>query len=193
MTPRDTQRTFLAVDIDEETRRRLAGLPERVDDHDAKVRWVEPRNLHITLNFLGDVSGDTLADICELAGVCAAEVERFEFRVQGVQPVPPDGRKLRMFWAGVDEPSGRLIELQGKLSDAMSELGLRREDRAYRPHVTLARVKSTKNPDRLRSAVAGLGEEDFGAVLCENITVYTSELGPNGPVYTAVATPPLGK
>ncbi|MGC9454981.1 MAG: RNA 2',3'-cyclic phosphodiesterase [Phycisphaerae bacterium] len=193
MSPRDTQRTFLALDIDEDVRRRLAELPDSVGDHDAKVRWVEPENLHITLNFLGDVSGETLADVCDLAAECAAGVKPFEFHVQGVLAVPPHGRKLRMLWAGVQEPTGRLADLQGKLADAMSGLGLRREDRAYRPHLTVARVKFARDPNRLRSAVAPLKDDLFGTVFCENITVYTSELGPDGPTYTAVAQPPLGK
>lgn len=193
MTPRDTQRTFLALDIDEDARRRLAELPRRVGEHDAKVRWVEPENLHITLNFLGDISGETLANVCEAASQCAAEVEPFEFHLQGLLPVPPQGRKLRMFWAGVQEPTGRLVKLQDKLADAMGDLGLRREDRAYRPHITVARVKFARNPDRLRSAVEPLGGEDFGTVLCESVTVYTSELGPDGPTYTAVARSELAE
>lgn len=192
MSYQDTQRTFLALDIDELVRDRLAGLPGRLRLPDAKIRWVEPENLHVTLNFLGDVSGETLAEVCAAAEDCAGEVEPFDFRVRGVLPVPPHGRKLRMFWAGVEDPTGRLVELQGKLADAMSDLGLRREDRAYRPHLTIARVKSARDPRRLIAAVKPVGEEEFGTVFCDRVMVYTSELGPDGPKYTAVAQPELG-
>jgi 2'-5' RNA ligase len=53
-------------------------------------------------------------------------------------------------------------------------------------------VKFARDPRRLRSAVEPLAEEDFGAVACDEATVYTSELGPEGPTYTAVARAPLG-
>jgi len=183
-------RTFLAIDIDEDIRRRLASCAEKLSSPDAKIRWVAPANLHVTLKFLGDVCDELSADVCNVTSEIAAEVERFEFRVRGVQVVPPSGR-VRMFWAGVDEPTGQMALLHDRLDAAMGGLGFKREDRAYKAHITLGRVKHARDWQRLRVAGMAMEAEDFGACLAECVTVYASELAPSGPVYTPISHAPL--
>lgn len=157
----------------------------------ARVRWVATENLHLTVKFLGDVDDRVLADVCAAAEQAAAQVEPFEFVVAGLSAVPPQGL-LRMIWAGVTEPSGRLQRLNELLEAAYAEMGFRVENRAFRPHLTLGRVKGSGGNDRIRAAAAEYAQSDFGTQGADRLIVFSSELGPGGPAYTPLAEAPLG-
>ena len=179
-------RTFLAIDVSDAARKRLAAVAAELCVDGATVRPVAPGNIHVTLNFLGDVADDTLNDVCLAAGDVAAEAEQFDFAVRGVRCMPPRG-KPRIVWADVDDPSGCLVELQQKLADAMTELGFRPDARRYHPHLTIARVKYASDPRALRQAVEAYANESFGPQVAECVTTYTSVLARGGATYTAAA------
>ena len=184
-------RTFIAMDIDDATRRRLAAVAARAETGPARINWVAAANLHVTIKFLGDVDDSAVRDVCDAAADAAGGVEPFDFEVLGLLAVPPRGR-LRMVWADVADPTGRLADLAARLEDELAELGYPRERRPFRPHVTLARIRSARDPDRLRAAVAPWADEAFGTPRAEALTVYASELTPRGPLYTPLARPALG-
>lgn len=198
-----SQRTFLALDLHPSVLDRLGRAREAMHDPDAAVRWVDRDNLHLTLLFLGDVPDERLAGVCDSAAGAAAAIEPFEFHLRGIQCVPPKG-PLRMVWAGVEEPTGRLMELQAGLAAALAGLGLRQEDRAFRPHITLARVKNGGRPrhgdsannsaasEGLRQLALAQQDADFGPTFAEEVVIYGSVLTPEGPLYTPTARAPLG-
>ena len=185
-------RTFLALDLDETIRDRLLAVKDRIGASGAKIRWVDRPQLHVTLKFLGDVPDELAAEVCARVAEAASRVQPFDFDVRGVLCVPPSGRTLRMFWAGVQDPTSRMAELHRHLDAALAALGLKDEDRAFRPHVTLARVRFVKDPQPLRAAAEPCRDEQFGAQHAGDVVVYTSLLTPGGPVYTPVAQPLLG-
>jgi len=181
-------RTFIALDLDEIIRSRLADAGRKLDTGGAKIRWVDRANLHVTLQFLGDVEDEKLAEVCTAVERVAGQTTPFEFDVRGLLCIPPGGR-ARMIWGGVQDPVCGVAELYDQLSAALEPLGFTPEDRSFRPHVTVARIKYAPDPRRLRSAVAPLAERDFGMQHTDRVTVYTSELTPKGPIYTPVAFP----
>lgn len=191
-----TTRTFLALNVDEAVRRgirRLSGeIAERLDPAD-KVSWVHDENLHVTLNFLGNVPDDILADVCQAAIDVAADMEPFDFHIRNVAAVPEQGRQLRVIWLDIEEPSGVLADLQQALTDAMVDLGMRQEERVYRPHLTLARVKYTNNADALRRVVGEFAPADFGTQFADEVVVYSSVRAREGVVYAPIARATLGE
>ena len=157
----------------------------------AKVHPIEAANIHVTLNFLGEVAGRMLNDVCLAVAEVAEAVEPFEFAVRRVRCMPPQGRP-RIIWADVDDPAGPLATLQKDLTGAMADLGFRPDHRKYHAHLTIARVKHVSAAGVLREAAEQYAETDFGTHLAEQVTTYTSLLTPGGPVYTAAAHAPLG-
>jgi 2'-5' RNA ligase len=186
------QRTFLALDLDEATLDRLEAARRELAVSGSLARWVGRENLHLTLTFLGDVPDEMLAQVCDLTAGAAGFVQPFEYGVRGLQAVPPAG-PLRMIWADVLEPSLHLAELQANLAAAMAGLGLRQEERAFRPHITLARIKGGQGAQALRQGARQHAQTDFGTQYAEEVVVYGSRLTPQGPVYTPVSRAPLGK
>jgi len=111
--------------------------------------------------------------------------------VAGLLCVPPGGR-LRMIWAGVEDRTGRMAELHGRLEAGLEGLGLPREGRAFRPHITMGRVTRVRQEQALRRQAEALAGEEFGTVEARHVVVFTSDLTPRGPTYTPVAHAPLG-
>ena len=185
-------RTFMALDIDSRIRQRLACLRQQLNARDAKIRWVEPENLHVTLNFLGEVADSSLPAVCEAATSAAAEIEPFDFDVRGLCCVPK-GSRPTMIWAGVSDDTMRMAELQEQLAARLESLGFRRDSRPFKPHITVARIKSARNPRPLQQAVAILADIDVGRRHAEELVVYSSQLTLSGPIYAPVATAPLDR
>lgn len=131
-------RLFVALPLPDHVRRQLgllcAGLPG--------ARWVPPENLHITLRFLGELSGGEMDDVdAALAGISAP---RFSLSLAGVGAFG-SGSRVRAVWAGaVREPA--ILHLRDKIESAVVRAGLEPEGQKYQPHVTLTRPKGTPVP-----------------------------------------------
>ncbi|HAU37127.1 MAG TPA: RNA 2',3'-cyclic phosphodiesterase [Phycisphaerales bacterium] len=190
-----SMRTFLAIDLSEGIRAALAETVAELRTQiagEAKIAWVEPQNLHVTLKFLGEVEDRVLNDVlAEVSRVCA-DVAPFEFSVRGVACVPPSGNRLRMLWADVADPTGRMEELHTRLDDALSAMGFSRENRGFQAHITLGRVKFARDVAAVRAVAGPLVDEDFGDGQAEQVTAYTSQLTPDGPIYAPLAHACLG-
>ncbi|MFP4053985.1 MAG: RNA 2',3'-cyclic phosphodiesterase [Phycisphaerae bacterium] len=187
-------RTFVAIDLSPDVCDALDQAGRRIGQPPgSKIRWTPARNMHLTLAFLGNVDDDVLADVCRTTRDVAARARPIEMTVRGIVPVPPAGRRLRMFWTGVEETEPRLAPLVDDLQGALEPLGFPPETRAFRPHVTVARVRFTRNAGAVREAALPWQQHEFGKTTARELVVYSSELTPKGPVYAPLARAPLGE
>jgi 2'-5' RNA ligase len=184
-------RSFIALDLREEILDSLGEAVVRLDQGGAKIRWVERANLHVTLRFLGEVADEIVAEVCGRAAVAAEQVAEFDFDVKGLTCVPPAGQ-LRMLWAGIDDATGEMAALHDLLAAELDGLDLHAEDRRFKPHLTLARMKYVPDPAAFRLAAAGWNDRLFGTQAASEIVVYSSKLTSDGPVYSPMAVCPLG-
>lgn len=184
-------RTFLALPLDERIVKSLVEAQRSLSAAGAHVRWVQPENLHLTVQFLGDVEETLLPEVCRLAEGAAGQSEPFEFSVAGLLSAPPAGR-MRMVWVGIEEPTGRLEAMHARLEEAYAQLGFKTENRRFHPHLTLGRVKSGRNVEELRAAVRGYAETAFGVQPAEELIVFSSQLTADGPIYSPLGRAPLG-
>lgn len=153
-----------------------AGIP--------RARWVEARNLHITLRFIGEVDGGMAQEIHE----CLAEIRpaAFELTLEGFGTF--GNRRLGSLWAGVAK-SAELTHLQAKIDSALSRAGIQPEGRKFLPHVTLARLKDAPVA-RVQAFIAG--HSPFRASFpVDHFTLFRSHLGRGGAEYQALAEYPL--
>jgi len=184
-------RTFLALELDESIRRAIVAAAQSLPADGAKIRWVEQQNLHITLKFLGDVPDADVMAVCRAAESVSAGLDRPTFDVTGLTCIPPRG-PVKMVWAGVRDPARAITAAFDELEAALEPLGFDPEPRAYRPHVTVGRVRYCPRPAALREATAGLAGTEFGTRTASEIVVYSSQLTREGPIYGAMARCSLG-
>lgn len=176
-------RLFTAVpipfDVAETLGRRQSGLPG--------ARWRGPEHLHLTLAFYGEVDERTADDLAaELARVPGGG---FEIELKGVGAFG-DAHRSHTLWAGV-EPSERLNVLAGRCRSAAERAGVRMEPRLYRPHVTLAHLKTQTNPDRIGAWIAGHNLMHSPPIPVDRFGLYSSVLTDGGSHYALEREYPL--
>jgi 2'-5' RNA ligase len=155
------------------------------------VRWTGRENLHVTLKFLGDVEDVGMPSVCAVAAELADSTEAFEFTLGRIVSVPAVGH-MRMVWTEIGDPTGRMTALADRCNDAYAAMGYKNENRGFRPHLTLGRVKGGRNVPALRDAIAQLPAFDLDDQFADQVVVYASELGADGPLYTVLSRAPLG-
>jgi 2'-5' RNA ligase len=185
-------RTFIAVDLGKPIRDRLVSLQERLAESGAAVKWVEVENLHVTLLFLGEVDERDVPAVCRAAADACKEHAPFTMAIETVGCFPTP-RRPRTLWVGVGTGAQELCALHDALEPPLLDLGCyRREERKYTPHVTVGRVKTERRTDTLAAALANQAGWRAGVVPVRELLVLSSELTPNGPIYTVLSRAKLG-
>jgi 2'-5' RNA ligase len=180
-------RTFIAIDPGKAIRDRLVSLQEALARGGAEVKWVEHDNLHVTLLFLGEVNDTDVPAVCEVVAAKAGQLGAFALRVEGAGCFP-HARRPRIVWAGLGEGAQEVCALHDALEPPLLELGCyRREERKYTPHITLGRVKSERSCDPLAASLARHAAWKAGETTVCEVHVLSSELTPQGPIYTALS------
>jgi len=176
-----TVRLFVGLELPAALREHLSGLASGLPN----ARWTSPENLHITLRFIGDIDeaqAELVHDSLSLVRDAA-----FDLVIRGCGAFA-SGHRAHTLWAGVD-PAPPLLHLQSKVESAVARTGLEPEGRRFRPHVTLARLKSTPT-ERLQNFIAG-NNLLRAELRIERFVLFSSQLGQGEPVYTALADYPL--
>jgi 2'-5' RNA ligase len=186
-------RLFVALEIPSDVRDNLAAflkdmrklseeLPEK------GVRWVRPENLHMTLKFIGEVADAKLEGIrAALATVRGAAPLEIQIRGMGFFP---DGERPTVLWTGLDA-AANLASLAGAMDRATATQGIKKENRAFLPHLTLARFAPPGIQSRLRAAIQQNGDRKFGAFEAREFHLIESKLKPTGAEYTSLASFPI--
>jgi RNA 2',3'-cyclic 3'-phosphodiesterase len=187
VTPTERLRLFVAADVPRDhlawVERLTTGLRARFPD----ARWTPPANQHITLKFLGAADADMLPDLIRICGDVGNTHTpgRVTFRGLGAFPNP---RRAKVVWMGIDDPDGLLGGLAAALDDGLSGLGFAPEERAYTPHLTLARLKV---PAPVGDLATVLPELDWKPIEIEHLSLYRSRLSSRGAVYELLEKFPL--
>ncbi len=184
-------RTFIAVEAVDEAHTAALAAIDRLRSAAEGVKWVAPGNLHWTLQFLGDLDDREMAEVCLRTVRVAAKHEAFELASVGVGAFPSNQRP-RTLWIGAGEGREQFCDLQADVEEALRDLGFRGEGRAFVPHLTIGRAGRGGGAGPLMAErLAKLADFDGGVMSVDEVTVFASELGRDGPVYSVLARAPL--
>ena len=184
-------RTFVAIGLPERLREQLEALLGELRRCGADVRWVAPSSMHLTLKFLGEIQPKDLSDIDEVLRKIAASASPTRARLRGMGSFP-HLRRPRVIWIGLEPEDDRLAALHSSLQEALQEIGFPREKRGFHPHLTLGRVRSGRGKDSLVKAVESNAEVDLGHLRIDEVTLFESDLTPQGAIYAALGCYKLG-
>ncbi len=185
-----TMRSFFCLELDQAAKDHLADVVETLKQTDARVRWVRPELVHITMKFLGDIDPNQIMDYQSLAQTVAKARPSFRLKLDKLG-VFPNFDKPRVVWAGTSNVPTPLTELHSSLDQALVEFGFRRE-KYYTPHATLGRVKESD-----RNLLSNLAKQIQTTSIrpitfkVDGITLMSSVLGSDGPSYTPAFHVPL--
>ena len=175
-------RAFLGIGLPEDVREKIAAATAPLRVPHAPVAWTVPKNLHITLDFLGDISPERVAIVERSMRVVASGAGPFSLTAEGGGAFPGT-RNPRVLWVGFIEPLELVRELQQNMGNALSEAGFPREDRPFHPHITVGRTRGALPPAWGERFVQVLSGKGFGLVPVSSFTLYESRLGPGGAAY----------
>jgi 2'-5' RNA ligase len=179
-----TVRAFVAVETSSDIRGKARRLIADLAATTANVKWVDPDNLHFTLKFLGDVPLLEVHAICTAVAEAVGDLPPFDVLARGAGAFPTLERP-RTLWLGVDEGADAMRELHDAVERGLAPYGFRHEQRRFRPHLTLGRVRNSSGAGivDLAQRLAAHGEFAGGSTdVCE-VVVFASDLGRNGPRY----------
>jgi len=179
-------RCFVGLPLPEIYQQRLKTISETWKPKlRSRATWTRPGNWHLTLFFLGDVSEETGDRVLE--ALSAVRHPRFQLKAGGGGFFPPGGNKPpRVVWAGLDRGAEACTGLAAKVREVLVQLGFQADQRPFKPHLTLARVKQAKGGDDWPGLLRDLNDQEWPAVDMASFVLWQSFLKPSGPVYAAL-------
>lgn len=176
-------RIFIAVELKERTHSELSLLQSALKKSEADVKWVDPQIIHLTLKFLGYIDDKKIKDVQNILNDVAKNFKPFVLSLKEIGAFPRLDYP-RIIWVGVDEGKDEASQLTKELENKLEKIGIPKEDREFHPHITLGRVKSPKNKDRLKSIIETTKFELSSKIDVDHLTLFKSQLTPQGPIYT---------
>jgi 2'-5' RNA ligase len=179
------------VDLDEQLLGRVVQILDEQKASMPHARWQAPRQLHITLCFLGQVEQASLLDVASRVLEIARRFPPFGIEI-GAAGGFPNARRPSVVWLGVEPDAPSLYAIVASLEAAWKDLGRSVEERAYHPHLTLARSKARSGDARLAHVIEALAAVELGSCAVRELVLYRSDSSPAGVQYTALLRAPLG-
>ena len=178
-------RTFVAILIADDLRKNISEVQEHLKKLAPDVKWVAPKNLHVTLKFLGNLLEEDIPDVCKAVENAAKTFAPFDISFDGLGSFP-NPSKARVVWVGIERGREKLIQLASSVDDNLSSFGFEREDRAFAAHITIGRVKDSRNLRKLADEIEKADVGLLGNQHVEGIAVMQSDLQREGPVYSPI-------
>ncbi len=194
MLDRD-MRLFVALDIDPSIRERIARFLDEVRGLAPAARWVSAESLHVTLKFIGERPDAMVSEIEPAIRSVSAKAFQLSFHGTGFFP---NQNSARVFWIGIEADTA-LGELAAQIERALVPLRIEAENRAFNPHLTLARAgegapgrQMSDKPNRtfsaLREKFGTMPAADFGTMRAADFFLYRSQISSRGSQYSKLAS-----
>ena len=175
-------RSFISVDI--EATDDIRTFINEIVETGANINMVNPDMIHVTIKFLGDIDEEMVADIGQKLDLIVEGRKPFVIDLKGVGTFPSIDY-MKVIWIGIEENT-ELSDIAHRVEEELVPLGFSREKRSFSPHITVGRVKSGRNKQRLRAVVDDYRDVDFGKIIVNKLNLKKSVLKPDGPEYTTL-------
>jgi 2'-5' RNA ligase len=187
----ETIRAFIAIELNDQVKQAIREFQDQLKPLGCDISWVKPENAHLTLKFLGDVKAKMVPSVTETLTNLCRDLRPFDTAL--AQPgVFPDLRHPRVVWIGLDDTDGNLARVAGSLETALGNIGFKKERRDFQAHITVGRIKSDKNIQKLSKSLENYNLPKVVTQSIQNISLYKSVLTGSGPVYSILARFSLG-
>ncbi|KPJ62021.1 MAG: hypothetical protein AMJ42_00375 [Deltaproteobacteria bacterium DG_8] len=183
-------RSFIAIELSPLIKTKIEEIQNKLKPSSSDVRWVRPEGIHLTLKFLGNIEEEMIPEISDIIRKCSADTTSFTLEIRSLGAFPNE-KNPKVIWVGAEDNSGTLGKLQQSLENRLSTLGFKVEKRAFSPHLTLGRLKSSKGKSRLTQGLEDYKHFEFGTFEAKEVCLFKSELKPGGAIYTKLKAFPL--
>jgi 2'-5' RNA ligase len=178
------KRIFIALKIEagENLLKMISSYCDRLKKD--QIKWTDTTNIHITIAFLGDTEEKTINAIISMLEEKCKGFGKFELILKG-SGIFRNINDPRIIWTGI-EPSEKLIQLNNLIMNGLKELEIKMEDRAYKPHLTIGRIKRLNEDETLKGLVSEFQDYEIQLVPVNEVILYESILLTAGPIYKPI-------
>lgn len=173
-------RAFLAVDIDDDLKPKINRIIKEFKQIDANIKYVDLANLHITLKFFGDIDVEGIDLLSQKISEVAHQFDSFKLKIRGCGAFP-NNNHIKVIWIGLEEDDV-VKDLHDRLDAEFKKLGFE-GDKKFSSHLTIGRMKSAKNKNKVKDVIESLGDVEIGEMEVDKIVLKKSTLKPSGPIY----------
>ena len=178
-------RSFIAIELPKEIKEDLGKIQDELKKSNADIKWVEPKNIHLTLKFLGNVDEKKLEDIKRILRNLSERYKGFFIELSRIGAFPKISSP-RVIWIGIEKGKEELSKIFLELEEQLENIGFKKEERGFSSHITIGRVRSVLNRIRLIEEVKKINSLSRLSLSCNKITLFKSTLTPKGPIYEAI-------
>jgi RNA 2',3'-cyclic 3'-phosphodiesterase len=182
-----TIRAFIAFSLPEMITTRICDIQERLKSYRLPVRWVRPGKVHLTLKFLGDIPVNSIDGIAEVIEDTVREYSPLKLITKGLG-VFPGIKKPRVLWIGISGDIKPLLEIQGNLEKKLEIKGFAKENRPFKSHLTLGRIKGHIHSEELFDILRSFSDFKSESFEANELVLYKSELKTAEALYTKLKT-----
>lgn len=178
----DTLRTFIAIELPDEIQKKLGDFSNSLKNPQDKISWVSPKNIHLTLKFLGNVPVGDIDSIQNVISDTAKLYTSFEASIKGTGIFPSE-RSPRVLWIGTDKGKEDIKIIYTDMENRLASIGIPKEERGFTAHLTIGRIKYIKDTKEFAQNISKHKEDLFGNFTVDSISLVKSILTPKGSVY----------
>jgi 2'-5' RNA ligase len=179
-------RLFIAIHIPDDIKQQMADVQRRIRNSGVDASWPRPEGMHLTLKFLGEVPESRTEEIASALAAAVEKRERFRLEIHGTGAFP-NGRNARVVWIGVSGDTEKLNALQAAVEQAMAALGMEREEKSFKPHLTIGRIKYIRSRESWLAALEQVKDISLPGFDVKAVSLMKSELKRTGAEYTEIA------
>lgn len=173
-------RAFLAIDLDDDLKPKINNIIKKFAEINAKIKYVDLNNLHLTLKFFGDIDVEGIDLITEKIENTIKNFNSFNIKIKGCGAFP-NKNHIKVIWLGIEEDS-ILKNLHDKLDVEFNSIGFDL-DKKFSSHLTIGRVKSSKGKKEIKNCINNFTDIEIGNMTVNSIKLKKSTLTPSGPIY----------
>ncbi|MGQ9787738.1 MAG: RNA 2',3'-cyclic phosphodiesterase [Candidatus Hadarchaeaceae archaeon] len=178
-------RAFIAIDISETLRQKLTEIQNQLKEVGGDLKLVESQNIHLTIRYLGEIPDKKVDETTGAINKAVVGTKKFNLEVKKIGAFP-NLNYVRVIWAGVERGVDEVTALQKKIEKELQQIGFQAES-GFVPHLTIARVRSAKNKEKLVKFIEEKKSIYFGTTPVSAVELKKSTLTPKGPIYDTLA------
>ncbi len=183
---------FIAIDLDERLKRELTRIQQRLSKAEADIKWTEPKNMHLTIKFLGDIAPENVDAIESALSDIADRFPSFHMDI-GTLGAFPNMELPKIIWAGVSKRANILEQIARDLDDDLKGIATAPNDNNFLAHITIGHARTVKGLKQLSTLLKDTHPPSGLSQKVQRITLFRSELFPKGAVYHTLCTKTLGE
>lgn len=178
-------RLFISIELPDEIKDSIEKVIGEMKRKLTPVKWVDKKNLHLTLKFLGWVEDEKVESLTGSIEDACGDFGPIKISLAGLG-VFPVGKRPRVIWVGIGQGGDRVKDLADVLEERLSGKGIREEERDFSSHLTIGRIKDEIDIEALAGFIKKNEKADLGGFTAKHVSLMKSTLKRNGPVYEEI-------